>query len=317
MLGKRIKDLLGIEYPIIQGAMAWIADAQLAAAVSNAGGLGIIASATMTPQQLDAEITKVRSLTDRPWGINIYYLSEHLESIIDLIIQRRVPVVTTGAGNPGKHITALKEAGTKVIPVVSSVALAKRLERIGVDAVIAEGMEGGGHIGDLTTMSLVPQIADAVKIPVVAAGGIVEGRTFLAAFVLGAEGVQIGTRFLCSDECPIHENYKSAIIKASDRSTVITGARYGHPVRILQNKLAKNILRLEDAGAAAEDVQQVTVGTLKLAVETGDIDNGSLMAGQSSALVNRIQPAAEIVKEMFEEAIDVYQGLKRAMEDTL
>jgi enoyl-[acyl-carrier protein] reductase II len=314
MLGARLKELLNIDYPIIQGAMAWIADARLAAAVSNAGGLGIIASATMNRDQLDAEITKIRSLTNKPWGINIYYLSEHLDDVIDLVVDRKIPVVTTGAGNPGKHISALKNAGTKVIPVVSSVALAKRLERVGVDAIIAEGMEGGGHIGDLTTMSLVPQIADAVKIPVIAAGGVVEGRTLLAAFVLGAEGVQIGTRFLCSNECPIHENYKNAIIKASDRSTVITGARYGHPVRILQNKLAKSILRLEDAGAAIEDVQHVTVGTLKLAVESGDVENGSLMAGQSSAMVTKIQPVSEIVQEMYNEANEAYVRLKDAME---
>ncbi len=314
MLGARLKELLKIDYPIIQGAMAWIADARLAAAVSNAGGLGIIASATMNKDQLDAEITKIRALTDKPWGINIYYLSEHLDDVIDLVVERKIPVVTTGAGNPGKHISALKNAGTKVIPVVSSVALARRLERVGVDAIIAEGMEGGGHIGDLTTMSLVPQIADAIKIPVIAAGGVVEGRTLLAAFVLGAEGVQIGTRFLCSTECPIHENYKNAIIKASDRSTVITGARYGHPVRILQNKLAKSILRLEEAGAAIEDVQHVTVGTLKLAVESGDVENGSLMAGQSSAMVTKIQPVQEIVQEMYNEANEAYKRLKDAME---
>lgn len=314
MLGARIKELLQIEYPIIQGAMAWIADAGLAAAVSNAGGLGIIASATMTKDQLDTEIQKMKSLTNKPWGVNIYYLSEHLDDIIDLVAERKVPVVTTGAGNPGKHISVLKAAGTKVIPVVSSVALAKRLARVGVDAIIAEGMEGGGHIGDLTTMALVPQVADAVDIPVIAAGGVVDGRTLLAAFVLGADGVQIGTRFLCSNECPIHENYKNAIIKASDRSTVVTGARYGHPVRILQNKLAKSILKLEHTGADVEEVQQVTVGTLKLAVDTGDIENGSLMAGQSSAMVSKIQPVEEIVQEMYTEAIAAFQKLKISME---
>lgn len=296
MLGNRVTDLLGINYPIIQGGMAWIADAQLAAAVSNAGGLGIIAAGNMQPEDLRKEIFKVRNLTDKPWGVNVFFISPYLEQIIDVIIEEKVPVITTGAGNPGKYISRLKKNGTKVMPVVSSVVLAKRLERTGVDAIIAEGMEAGGHIGDITTMALVPQVADAVSIPVIAAGGIADGRGMLAAFALGAQAVQIGTLFICSDECRVHPKYKAAITKAKDRSTVITGASMGHPVRVIQNKLTKEMERLESLNADPDEIGRIGSGKLKLAAIDGDIEHGSVMAGQVAAMVNKVRPMEEIIK---------------------
>ena len=300
MLGKRITDLLGIRYPIIQGGMAWIADAQLAAAVSNAGGLGIIAAGHMQPEELRKEIYKVKNLTDKPWGLNVYFLSPHLDEIIDMVIEEKVPVITTGAGNPGKYINRLKKNGTKVIPVVASVALARRLERSGVDAIIAEGMECGGHIGEITTMALVPQVVDAVSIPVVAAGGIADGRGMLASFALGAEGVQLGTLFICSDECRVHPKYKAAIIKAKDRSTVITGTSMGHPVRVIRNKLTKEMERLEALKADPDEIGRIGSGKLKLAAIDGDVDHGSLMAGQIAAMVDKVRPMDEIIKMLVE-----------------
>lgn len=305
MLGKRLTDLLGLKYPILQGAMAWIADAELAAAVSNAGGLGIVASGTMTPDELEKEIDKVKSLTNQPWGLNVFFLSPYLDQIIDLVIEKKVPVITTGAGNPGKYISRLKENETKVIPVVSSVALAKRLEKTGVDAVIAEGMECGGHIGEITTMALLPQIVDAVDIPVIAAGGIVDGRSMLAAFVLGAEGAQIGTRFLCAEECNVHINYKNAIINAKDRGTVVTGARWGHPVRVLENKLSKQLIKAEYNQDKMEGIEDMAAGKLKLAVFDGDVDYGSVMSGQVAAMVNKIEPASSIID-------DIMSGVQKA-----
>lgn len=301
-----ICDLLGIRYPILQGGMAWVATGELAAAVSAAGGLGIIGAGNAPPDVVRNEIRKVKKITDCPFGVNVYYLSPYVAEIIDLMVEERVPVITTGAGNPGKHIPRLKEAGIKVIPVIASIALAKRLAKIGVDALIAEGMECGGHIGELTTMALVPQVVDAVDLPVIAAGGIADGRGVAAALALGAQGVQIGTRFICASECTAHEKYKQAIIKAKDRDTVITGIP-GHKVRVLENKLTKEFARLEKESAAEEAFHQLGSGRLRLAVVEGDTDYGSVMAGQIAGMVNEIKPAAAIIEELVNEA----QGVLR------
>ncbi|MBS3977807.1 MAG: enoyl-[acyl-carrier-protein] reductase FabK [Syntrophomonadaceae bacterium] len=299
-----ICDLLGIRYPILQGGMAWVATGELAAAVSAAGGLGIIGAGNAPPVVVRKEIRKVKAITDSPFGVNIYYLSPFVEEIIDLVVEEKVPVITTGAGNPGKHIPQLKEAGIKVIPVVAAVALARRLEKIGVDAVIAEGMECGGHIGELTTMTLVPQIVDAINLPVIAAGGIADGRGMAAALALGAQGVQIGTRFICASECTAHEKYKLAIIKAKDRDTVVTGIP-GHKVRVLENKLTREFARLEKENAAEDAFHQLGSGRLRMAVVEGDIDNGSVMAGQIAGMVNEIKPAAAIIEQLLKETQDV------------
>ncbi len=308
MLKTPLCDLLEIEYPILQGGMAWVATAELAAAVSQAGGLGIIGAGNAEPEAVRAEIRKAKSLTSRPFGVNIYYMSPHVEELIDLVIAERVPVITTGAGNPGKHLPRLKEAGIKVIPVVASVALAKRLERTGVDALIAEGMECGGHIGEITTMALVPQIVDAVRIPVIAAGGIADGRGLAAALALGAVGVQIGTRFICTSECVVHPNYKQAILKAGDRDTVVTGYP-GHYVRVLRNKLARQFEELAKRGASPEEFQELGTNRLRAAVIEGDVETGSLMAGQSAALVKKIEPAEMVIKEIIQEAEEVIKRL--------
>ncbi|NPV28156.1 MAG: enoyl-[acyl-carrier-protein] reductase FabK [Firmicutes bacterium] len=308
MLKTPLCDLLEIEYPILQGGMAWVATAELAAAVSQAGGLGIIGAGNAEPEAVRAEIRKAKSLTSRPFGVNIYYMSPHVEELIDLVITERVPVITTGAGNPGKHLPRLKEAGIKVIPVVASVALAKRLERTGVDALIAEGMECGGHIGEITTMALVPQIVDAVRIPVIAAGGIADGRGLAAALALGAVGVQIGTRFICASECVVHPNYKQAILKAGDRDTVVTGYP-GHYVRVLRNKLARQFEELAKRGASPEEFQELGTNRLRAAVIEGDVETGSLMAGQSAALVKKIEPAEMVIKEIIQEAEEVIKRL--------
>ncbi|MHB1419015.1 MAG: enoyl-[acyl-carrier-protein] reductase FabK [Bacillota bacterium] len=297
MIRTPLCDLLGIEYPIIQGGMAWVATGELAAAVSEAGGLGIIGAGNAPPEAVRDEIRKVRARTSRPFGVNIYYMSPFVEQLIELVIEESVPVITTGAGNPGKHIGRLKEAGIKVIPVVSSVALAKRLARTGVDALIAEGLECGGHIGDITTMALVPQIVDAVELPVIAAGGIADGRGVAAALALGAKGVQMGTRFICAAECTVHENYKFAIIKAKDRDTVVTGPD-GHQVRVLRNKLTREFDRLNQQGAGMEEFDRLGAGRLRAAVVEGDVVNGSLMAGQIAAIVEKVKPAREIIVEI-------------------
>ncbi|MCF6095815.1 enoyl-[acyl-carrier-protein] reductase FabK [Thermovorax subterraneus] len=307
MFHTEICDLLGIKYPIIQGGMAWVATAELAAATSNAGGLGIIGAGNAPPEIVRHEIKKVRNLTDKPFGVNVYFMSPFVDEVMEVIIEEKVPVITTGAGNPGKYIPRLKEAGVKVIPVVASVALAQRLEKTGVDAVIAEGMECGGHIGEITTMALVPQVVDAVKIPVIAAGGIADARGFLAALALGAKGVQMGTRFLCSAECTIHENYKNAVLRATDRSTVVTGRPTGHPVRVLKNKLAREFELLEKKGAEKEEYEALGTGRLKAAVE-GDAEYGSLMAGQIAGLINDIKPVKEIIEEIIE-------GAKKLLDD--
>ncbi len=305
MTRQSICKLLGIDYPLIQGGMAWVADASLAAAVSNGGGLGLIAAGSMPPEALRAEIHKARQLTDRPFGVNIMLMSPHVDALAELVREEKVAVVTTGAGSPGKYIEGWKAAGIKVVPVVASVAYAKRMENLGADAIVAEGTEAGGHIGELTTMVLVPQIVDAVSIPVIAAGGMADGRGIAAAFMLGASGVQVGTRFLVCDECTIHPNYKQLVIKARDIDTLVTGRSGGHPVRTLKNKLSRRLIELEKQGATFEQIEEITVGSLRKAVKDGSLDEGSFMAGQSAGLVSKIQPAAEIIKEMFIEAADL------------
>ena len=301
MESNRICELLNIKYPIFQGGMARIADASLASAVSEAGGLGIITGAAPT-EWVREQIRKAKELTDKPFGVNIMLMSENAEEIADLVCTEGVKVVTTGAGSPGKYMNKWKEHGIKVIPVVASVALAKRMEKCGADAVVAEGTESGGHVGQLTTMALVPQVADAVEIPVIGAGGIGDGRGVAAAFMLGAEGVQLGTRYLVAKECTVHANYKERVLKAKDIDTEVTGRPTGHPVRVLRNKLARKYLKLEKEGASIEELEALGVGGLKKAVIDGDVDNGSLMAGQIAGMIDKEQTAKEIVEELFNEA---------------
>ncbi|PKQ17369.1 MAG: enoyl-[acyl-carrier-protein] reductase FabK [Actinobacteria bacterium HGW-Actinobacteria-7] len=300
-LRTRLTELLGIEHPIIQGGMAWTATAELAAAVSNAGGLGIIGAGHMPTDLLREQIRRAKQLTDRPFGVNLMLLTPHIDELVQMVLDEHVAVVTTGAGNPSRYMAALKEIGIKVLPIAPSVALAKRMESIGADAIIGEGMEAGGHIGDLTTMVLTPQLVDAVSIPVVAAGGIADGRGMAAAFALGAEGVQVGTRFMCAEECTIHPAAKQAVLKAKDRDTVVTGRSTGHPVRVIKNKLSRMLEEL-DRENRVEELESLGSGKLALAMREGDTSMGSLMAGQAAALVCRIQPAAEIVTEMMDEA---------------
>ena len=270
----RITRLLGCDYPLVQGGMAWVADASLAAAVSNGGGLGLIAAANMPPDLLELQLQKVRTLTDKPFGVNIMLMSPTVDQVIDLVARYRVPIVTTGAGSPGKVIEILKPLGTIIVPVIASVAQAKRVEKQGADAVVAEGMEAGGHIGELTTMVLIPQIADSVEIPVIAAGGIADGRGVAAAFALGAEGVQVGTRFICCEESTVHPAYKEAVINARDRSNVVTGRFTGHPVRCLKNKLTAKFEELEKSGASVEEYERLGAGKLRAAVVDGDVEWG-------------------------------------------
>ena len=290
--------MLGLKYPIFQGGMAWLGTAELASAVSEAGGLGIIGAGHMPPDVLRAEIQKVKKATKKPFGVNIMLMSPFVKEVMQLMVEERVPVVTTGAGNPGEYIPALKEIGSKVIPVVASVALAKRLVRTGVDAVIAEGMESGGHIGELTTMALVPQVVDAVDVPVIAAGGIGDSRGVCAAFALGAQAVQMGTRFVMSEECIAHENYKNLVLKARDRSTVVTGRSTGHPTRVLQNKLTRIYLEKEAAGASVEELEKLSLGTLRMASREGDVEMGSVMIGQISGMMNDIKPVRVILEDL-------------------
>ena len=297
-----ITELLGIEYPIIQGGMAWIAEHHLAAAVSNAGGLGIIAAGNAPYEYVKEEIRKTKELTDKPFGVNIMLLSPFAADIARLVVEENVPVVTTGAGNPGPYMKAWKEAGIKVLPVVASVALARMMEKGGADAVIAEGCESGGHIGEATTMTLVPQVADAVDIPVIAAGGIYDGRGFAAAMMLGAEAVQLGTRFLVSSECIVHDNYKKRVIMAKDIDSVVTGRSTGHPVRGLRNAMTREYLRLEQEGNGFEELEMLTLGARRKAVQEGDVQNGTLMAGQIAGLVKREQTCEEMIIEIMDEA---------------
>ena len=301
MKDNRVCNLLGIKYPIIQGAMSWIADGNLAGHVSKEGGLGIIAGGGMPIDILRNEIKKAKEITSNPFGVNLMLMMPNIEEQIDVCIEEGVKVVTTGAGNPGIYMEKLKGAGIKVIPVVASVALAKRMEKIGADAVVAEGMEAGGHIGEITTMALVPQIAQAVSIPVIAAGGIGGGKQFLASFALGAEGVQVGTKFLVADECNVHDNYKEAIIKAKDRSTVATGNYTGHPVRVINNKLAKEMLEMEKHGASVEELEKLGTGKLRLAAVEGDVKEGSVMSGQVASMVTKREPVKDIIEGLMKE----------------
>jgi enoyl-[acyl-carrier protein] reductase II len=307
-LKTRLTEVLGCEHPIIQGGMAWTATAELAAAVSNAGGFGIIGAGQMPTDLLREQIRMAKALTDRPFGVNLMLLTPHIDEIVEMVLEEGVHAVTTGAGNPGKYMTGLKDRGIKVLPIAPSVALAKRLESIGADAFIGEGMEAGGHIGELTTMSLIPQLVDAVSIPVVAAGGIADGRQMAAAFALGAEGVQVGTRFMCAEECTIHPAVKNKVLKAKDRDTVVTGYSTGHPVRVLKNKLSRQC-ELLDRDNRPDELDELGVGSLRRCMVEGDVDMGSIMAGQVAAMVTEIQPAAEIVRELVTDAEAVMRRL--------
>ncbi len=309
----RLCELLEIEYPIIQGGMAWVSTAELVAAVSNAGGLGIIGAGHMPTDILREEIRRTKELTNKPFGVNLMLLTPHINELIEVTLEERVPVITTGAGNPGSFIGRFKEIGTKVIPVIPSVALALRMEKAGVDAVIAEGTESGGHVGELTTMALVPQVVDAVNIPVIAAGGIADGRGIAASLALGASGVQIGTRFVCATECTVHENYKQKVLAAKDRDTTVTGRATGHPARVIKNKLSREFDRMEKDGASVEELEQFGLGKLRLAAKDGDMEQGSVMAGQIAGLVKDIKPAAEIIHEMVKEAKDVIGKLQEVV----
>ena len=298
----KVTELLGTQYPIIQGGMAWVAEYHLAAAVSNAGGLGIIGAASAPAEVVREQIQKVKELTDKPFGVNVMLMNPNADEVAKVIVEEGVKVVTTGAGNPAKYMEMWKAAGIKVIPVVASVALAKLMERAGADAIVAEGTEAGGHIGSATTMTLVPQIVDAVNIPVIAAGGIGDGRGFAAAMMLGAEGVQMGTRFCVATEAITHANYKEKIIKAKDIDSEVTGMTHGHPVRQLRNKMTREYLKLEKEGASMEDLEYLTLGSLRKAVMDGDVVNGTIMAGQIAGLVSKEQTCKEIIDEIMAEA---------------
>lgn len=309
MLKTPICELLGIQHPIIQGGMAWVATAELASAVSNAGALGIIGAGNAPGEWVREQIRKTKDMTDRPFGVNVMLMSPFAKEVIDVVCEERVPVITTGAGNPGTLIPRFRNAGAKIIPVVASVALAKRMERTGVDALIAEGLESGGHIGEISTMALVPQVVDAVSIPVIAAGGFADGRGLVAALALGAKGVQMGTRFVCSTECIAHSNFKSRIVQAKDRSTITTGQTTGHPVRVIENRLARTFAEMERKGASVEDLEKLGIGKLRLGLIDGDMENGSLMAGQISGMICDIRPAQEIVNAIVEEAQAIIRNL--------
>ena len=304
----RVTDMLGIKYPIIQGGMAWVAEHHLAAAVSEAGGLGIIGAASAPVEIVREEIQKAKELTDKPFGVNIMLLNPNAPDIARLVIEEKIAAVTTGAGTPEKYMDMWKEAGIKVIPVVASVAMAKRMERCGADAVVAEGMEAGGHIGSQTTMALVPQIVDAVKISVIAAGGIGDGRGFAAVRMLGADAVQMGTRFVVAEESIVHENYKERIIKAKDIDSVVTGQSTGHPIRILRNQMSKEYLKKEKEGASFEELEMMTLGTLRRAVIDGDVVRGSVMAGQIAGLIQKKQSCREIIEEIMGQAETLLAG---------
>lgn len=300
MFRSDICEALGIKYPIIQGAMAWIADSTLASAVSNAGGLGVIAAGGNTPENVRAEIRRAKELTDKPFAVNIMLLNSNADEVAKIVCEEGVKVVTTGAGSPGKYMEMWKSHGIKVIPVVASVALAKRMERSGADMVIAEGCEAGGHIGELTTMALVPQIVDAVNIPVIAAGGIADERGMMAAIALGAKGFQVGTRFLVAKECIVHDNYKQKVIDAKDMDSVVTGRSTGHPVRVLRNRLTREYVKLEKEGASSAELEAMGTGALRKAVLEGDVNNGSVMAGQVAALIRKQESCEEIIKDFIE-----------------
>ena len=298
----RVTQMLGIEHPIIQGGMAWVAEHNLAAAVSAAGGLGLIGGANAPGQVVREEIRKAKELTDKPFGVNVMLMSPYADDVAKVVVEEGIKVVTTGAGNPEKYMDLWKSAGIKVIPVVASVALAKRMERYGADAVVAEGCESGGHIGEATTMTLVPQVKDAVSIPVIAAGGIGDGRGIAASFMLGAEAVQIGTRFVVSKESIVHENYKQRIIKAKDIDTAVTGRSHGHPIRGLRNKMTREYLKMEQEGKSFEELEYLTLGSLRRAVQEGDIQEGTVMAGQIAGMISQEQTCKEMIDEMMAQA---------------
>ena len=303
----RVTELLGIEYPIIQGGMAWVADHHIAAAVSEAGGLGLIAAANAPAEWVREQIREAKKLTDKPFGVNIMLMSPSADEVAKIVVEEGIKVVTTGAGSPEKYMEAWKAAGVKVIPVVASVALARRMERCGADAVVAEGTESGGHIGETTTMALVPQVVDAVKIPVIAAGGIADGRGIAAAFMLGAEAVQMGTRFVVAKESIVHENYKQRIIKAKDIDSTVTGRSHGHPVRGLRNQMTREYIKLEQEGKSFEELEYLTLGKLREAVQEGDVINGTVMAGQIAGMISKEQTCKEMIDEMMAEAAKLLQ----------
>lgn len=304
----KLTELLGIEYPIIQGGMAWVAEHHLAAAVSEAGGLGLIGAASAPGEWVRDQVRKAKELTKKPFGVNIMLMSPYADEVAKIIVEEGVQVVTTGAGSPEKYMSMWKDAGVKVIPVVASVALARRMERCGADAVVAEGTESGGHIGESTTMALVPQVADAVEIPVIAAGGIADGRGIAAAFMLGAQGVQMGTCFVVTKESQVHENYKKCIIKAKDIDTRVTGRSTGHPVRALRNQMTKEYLRREQEGATFEELEHLTLGGLRKAVVEGDVINGSVMSGQIAGLVKEELSCEELIQKLVKETQALLSG---------
>lgn len=308
MIASPISEMLGLRYPVFQGGMAWIADGRLAAAVSEAGGLGIIAAGNARPDAVREQIRIAKSLTDKPFGVNIMLMSRYIDELAQLVCDERVAVVTTGAGNPSKYMAAWRTSGVRVIPVVASVAMAKLMTRLGASALIAEGGESGGHVGELTTMVLTPLICDATNLPVIAAGGIADGRGAAAAFMLGACGVQMGTRFLSAEECTIHPAYREKILKANDLSTMVTGKRLGHPVRSLRTQFARDFSKAEYSGAPDEELEKLSVGAYRTAVQDGDSERGCFLAGQAAALVKKSEPAADIVRSVMEEAETLLKG---------
>ena len=305
-----ITELLGIQYPIIQGGMAWVAEHHLAAAVSEAGGLGLIGAANAPAEWVREQIRAAKNLTEQPFGVNIMLMSPYADEVAQVVAEEGVKVVTTGAGSPEKYMEQWKQSGIRVIPVVASVALAKRMERCGADAVVAEGCESGGHVGESTTMALVPQVVDVVKIPVIAAGGIADGRGIAAAFMLGAKAVQMGTRFIATQEAQVHESYKNQVLRAKDIDTRVTGRSTGHPVRALRNEMTKRYLELEQEGASFEELEQLTLGGLRRAVVEGDVRMGSMMAGQCAGLVREILPCSELVPQLMQEAKACMKGIR-------
>ena len=307
----KLNELLGIEFPIIQGGMANVATGKFAAAVSNAGALGLVAGGGLDAEALRAEIRDAKAATDKPFGVNLMLMNPHIDELAKVVVEEGVQVVTTGAGNPGKYVPAWKEAGIKVFPVVAAPVLAKRLERYGIDGVIAEGTESGGHVGEMTTMALVPQVADAVSVPVIAAGGIADGRQLAAAFALGACGVQVGTVLLASEECPIHDNYKQTVLKAGANDTVVTGRSGGAPVRVLKNKMAREYLRMEKQNLPLEEMEKLTLGSLRRAVFDGDVDTGSFMAGQVAGMIHEIKP----LRQIFEELMAGYEQVRKELSE--
>ncbi len=308
----RVTKLLGIEEPIIQGGMAWVAEHRLAAAVSEAGGLGLIGAASAPPEIVREEIRKTKELTKNPFGVNVMLINPNADEVAKIIIEEKVPVVTTGAGNPARFLPMWKAAGIRVIPVVASVAMARLMEKAGADAVVAEGTEAGGHIGSVTTMTLVPQVADAVTIPVIAAGGIADGRGFAAAIILGAEAVQMGTRFVAAGESIAHPNFKERICRAKDIDSEVTGRSTGHPIRVLRNQMTKEYLRMEQEGVSFEEMERLTLGSLRKAVIEGDIKSGSLMAGQIAGLIKEEKTCREIIREIMQEAEVLLNGREKS-----